>query len=107
MDEAGGDVLAGGDPVVAVVGPLPQQAHALAVAQHGDQQTYVLAGRVRGQRGWIIDKVEEVTTGQLVEQFLLQVYGGVDEQTGVGEAGETVPREVLVPELPDDAGQAN
>src|SRR3954467_1138324 len=65
---------------------------------------HVRGGRVRGQRGWIIDKVEEVSTGQLVEQFLLQVYGGVDEETGEsGTAGEAVPREVLVPELPDDA----
>jgi excinuclease ABC subunit C len=68
------------------------------------QVFHVRGGRVRGQRGWIIDKVEDVSTGQLVEQFLLQVYGGVDEETGeAGTAGEAVPREVLVPELPDDA----
>jgi excinuclease ABC subunit C len=67
------------------------------------QVFHVRGGRVRGQRGWIVDKVEAVTTGELVEQFLLQVYGGVDEETGVGAAGEAVPREVLVPELPDDA----
>ncbi len=58
------------------------------------QVFYVRGGRVRGQRGWVVDKVEEVTTGDLVEQFLSQVYGG--------EAGEAVPREVLVPELPPD-----
>ena len=39
------------------------------------QVFYVRGGRVRGQRGWVVDKVEEVTTGELVEQFLGQVYG--------------------------------
>src|SRR3954468_6418496 len=68
------------------------------------QVFHVRGGRGRGQRGWIIDKVEEGSTGQPVQQFLLQVYGGVDEETGEsGTAGESVPREVLVPELPDDA----
>ena len=39
------------------------------------QVFYVRGGRVRGQRGWVVDKVEDVTTGELVEQFLGQVYG--------------------------------
>ncbi|MDQ1614263.1 MAG: excinuclease subunit, partial [Actinomycetota bacterium] len=58
------------------------------------QVFYVRGGRVRGQRGWVVDKVEELTTADLVEHFLQQVYGG--------ESGDTVPREVLVPVLPDD-----
>jgi len=49
---------------------------------------------VRGQRGWVVEKVEDVDTPGLVEQLLLQVYGS---------APESVPREVLVPELPSDA----
>ncbi len=39
------------------------------------QVFYVRGGRVRGQRGWVVDKVDEVGTGELVEQFLGQVYG--------------------------------
>ncbi len=39
------------------------------------QVFYVRGGRVRGQRGWVVDKVEEITPGELVEQFLGQVYG--------------------------------
>ncbi|HEX6937754.1 MAG TPA: excinuclease ABC subunit UvrC [Actinomycetes bacterium] len=58
------------------------------------QVFYVRGGRVRGQRGWVVDKVEDLTTGDLVEHFLQQVYGG--------ESGEAVPREVLVPALPPD-----
>jgi excinuclease ABC subunit C len=59
------------------------------------QVFYVRGGRVRGQRGWVVDKVEDVSTGDLVEHFLQQVYGG--------EQGDAVPREVLVPALPPDA----
>ncbi|GAA4633287.1 excinuclease ABC subunit UvrC [Actinoallomurus vinaceus] len=58
------------------------------------QAFYVRGGRIRGQRGWVVDKVEEVTTGELVEQFLLQMYGEA--------AAEAVPREILVPALPPD-----
>ncbi|GAB3978567.1 excinuclease ABC subunit UvrC [Actinoallomurus acanthiterrae] len=58
------------------------------------QVFYVRGGRIRGQRGWVVDKVEDVTTGELVEQFLLQMYGET--------AAEAVPREILVPALPPD-----
>ena len=59
------------------------------------QVFYVRGGRVRGQRGWVVEKVEDLTTGDLVEHFLQQVYGG--------ESGDAVPREVLVPAMPPDA----
>ncbi|WP_031166145.1 excinuclease ABC subunit UvrC [Streptomyces durhamensis] len=54
---------------------------------------HVRGGRVRGQRGWVTDKVEEITTGALVEHALQQLYGE--------ERGDTVPKEVLVPALPE------
>jgi excinuclease ABC subunit C len=58
---------------------------------------YVRGGRVRGQRGWIADKADEVSTGELVERFVLQLYG---------ESQEAVPREVLVPAMPEDGNEA-
>ena len=90
------------------------------------QVFYVRDGRVRGQRGWVVDKVEDITSSELVEHFLGQVYRD-DRIAGAGEAGPTgsleatgqrtgrtevtrgadregsVPREVLVPVLPPDA----
>ena len=39
------------------------------------QVFHVRGGRVRGQRGWVVDKVEDVTTADLVEHFLTQFYG--------------------------------
>ncbi|EST22651.1 excinuclease ABC subunit UvrC [Streptomyces roseochromogenus] len=56
---------------------------------------HVRGGRVRGQRGWVTDKVEEITTGALVEHALQQLYGE--------ESGDAVPKEVLVPALPEPA----
>ncbi|MFD6881892.1 excinuclease ABC subunit UvrC [Rhodococcus sp. NPDC060084] len=93
------------------------------------QVFHVRGGRVRGQRGWVVEKsgdvldrpddrntpgeatehvgdVEEVSL--LVEQFLTQFYGEeaalvsgapADEETHEGGA---VPREVLVPALPPE-----
>jgi excinuclease ABC subunit C len=88
------------------------------------QVFYVRNGRVRGQRGWVVDKVEDVSAGELVEQFLGQVYGDDSVAAGVpagnsggrgagrGTAaappagpvgGGGIPREVLVPVLPPGA----
>ncbi|NGO78115.1 excinuclease ABC subunit UvrC [Streptomyces sp. YC504] len=55
---------------------------------------HVRGGRVRGQRGWVTDKVEAVTSAGLVEHALQQLYGE--------ESGDAVPKEVLVPALPED-----
>jgi excinuclease ABC subunit C len=57
------------------------------------QVFHVRAGRVRGQRGWVVEKTEELTTGDLVERFCIQVYG---------EVAADIPREILVPALPSD-----
>lgn len=56
---------------------------------------HVRAGRIRGQRGWVAERVADLDTAGLVAEFLLQLYAG--------EAGEAIPREVLVPELPEEA----
>ena len=55
---------------------------------------YVRGGRIRGQRGWVADRVDEGGTAELVEDFLLQLYAG---------DSDTIPREILVPALPPDA----
>ncbi len=64
------------------------------------QVFHVRGGRVRGQRGFVVDKVEDVTTGDLVEHFLQQLYGDITDSASAEGSGEAVPREVLVPELP-------
>src|SRR5690625_3025545 len=68
------------------------------------QVFHVRDGRVRGQRGWVVEKVEDVTDGELVERLLQQVYGDVAEVDAAAttDPRNAVPREVLVPVLPPD-----
>ena len=55
----------------------------------------VRGGRIRGVRGWVVDKELERTGAELVEYAIQNTY--------IGASSDEVPREVLVPELPDDA----
>ncbi len=77
------------------------------------QVFHVRGGRVRGERGWIVEKPSGPTESngwansvreQMVEQFLTQFYGDQAELGGAAdEATNPVPREVLVPCLPPNA----
>src|SRR6185312_2119778 len=59
------------------------------------QVFHVRQGRIRGQRGWVVEKVEETSGPEFIEHLLQQVYG---ETTG----GDRIPREVLVPVEPEN-----
>ncbi|WP_454778004.1 excinuclease ABC subunit UvrC [Georgenia muralis] len=94
------------------------------------QVFHVRGGRIRGQRGWVVERVEDLDDAGLVEHLLQQVYGDSEafavpvapndersvgksrrrvrdgEATSVDDVVHTpttaVPREILVPVLPED-----
>ncbi|MCJ1713907.1 excinuclease ABC subunit UvrC [Curtobacterium sp. VKM Ac-2922] len=76
----------------------------------------VRGGRIRGVRGWVVDKELDISTGDLVEQIVQGVYAdgeltpradgarpGRDDSAMLSPTTEEPPREVVVPELPEDA----
>jgi excinuclease ABC subunit C len=70
-----------------------------AVAFEGDaleaafQVFFIRSGRVVGRKGFIVDRVEELSDAGLMASFLENLYG--DESD--------IPREVLVPVMPESA----
>ena len=75
----------------------PENLDALAIAEDelaaAVQVFHVRRGRVVGRHGFIVEKVEPLTTPQLIGRVLEQHYA----ETPIG-----IPRELLVPELPED-----
>jgi excinuclease ABC subunit C len=55
------------------------------------QVFFVRRGRVTGRKGYVVDKVEELETPQLVARFLERMYAEAE-----------IPKQILVPVEPDD-----
>jgi excinuclease ABC subunit C len=58
------------------------------------QVFHVRGGRIRGERGWIVERLEDSTPASLAADYLRQAYGEADPQA--------VPPEVLVDTLPEE-----
>lgn len=78
---------------------LDDRTEADIFAVHGDeleaavQVFHVRDGRIRSQRGWVVEKVADVSDAEFIEQLLTQIYA---------EHADRIPREILVPNLPED-----
>jgi excinuclease ABC subunit C len=58
----------------------------------------VRGGRIRGVRSWVVDKEIEQPLEELVRQVILFAYTSTE-----GVEAPSVPKEILVPALPEDA----
>ena len=58
----------------------------------------VRGGRIRGVRAWVVDKEIEQPLQELVRQIILYAYTASE-----GVEAPSVPKEILVPALPEDA----
>jgi excinuclease ABC subunit C len=67
---------------------------------------HVRGGRVVGRRAFVLDRVEDVSTGELVGRILEQVYGDASAPAEHGrhnaDTDRVVPPRVLVPALPEE-----
>ncbi|HEX4216783.1 MAG TPA: excinuclease ABC subunit UvrC [Acidimicrobiales bacterium] len=76
----------------------PEDLDVIGVAQDeleaAIQVFHVRSGKVVGRLALFMDKVEDLTDGQLIERILVDIYA---------DAPAGVPRQVLVPSMPEDA----
>lgn len=83
------------------------------------QVFHVRGGRIRGQRGWVVEHAHGVgpdgrfdptlAIPGVISDYLAQFYGGEADLANASDDGTdiaaSVPREVLVPALPEDSAE--
>ncbi len=60
------------------------------------QVFHIRGGRIRGQRGWVVEKVEDLTENELMEHLIQQVYGN---------SPSSIPQEILVSVSPENSAE--